>query len=89
MNILWNPHNHLFELARSGKRLPHIVLVIGLGYVFMLLAQLIGGIPATLLILALSIAEASQPTLGDPDVLRGLLLPNTALEQFILLADPV
>jgi membrane protease YdiL (CAAX protease family) len=85
MNILLNPHNHLFELARSGKRLPHIVLVIGLGYVFMLLAQLIGGIPATLLILALSIAEASQPTLGDPDVLRGLLLPNNALEQFILL----
>lgn len=85
MILLLNPQNHLLELARSGKRLPHIILVIVLSFIFVVLAQLIGGIPATLIVLALSISEASEVPLGDPEALRSLLLPTTALEQFIFL----
>ncbi|MDM8527932.1 type II CAAX endopeptidase family protein [Anaerolineales bacterium HSG24] len=35
-------NNHLFELARSGKRLTHLALVLILGITFVLISQMIG-----------------------------------------------
>lgn len=88
MSRLFNPHNHLLELARSGKRLPHIAIVIVLGFLFVLIAQLSGGVAAVLLILSLSWAsmpafdpESPQPS---PEMVNALM-PDNALEQTIYL----
>lgn len=85
MNLLLNPNNHLFTLARSGKRLPHWLLAVGLSFVFVLAAQFGGGIPAVLLILILSIREAGGVSFDNPNDLAPLLWPDTALERVILL----
>lgn len=85
MTKLLNPNNHLFNLARSGQRLPHIFLAIVLGFVFIIVSQLVGGTPAALIVIALSMAEMGQPDLNDMDSLMSLLMPNTALEQVIYL----
>ncbi|MCS6908993.1 MAG: CPBP family intramembrane metalloprotease [Anaerolineales bacterium] len=42
------PGHRLFELARAGKRLPHIALAIPLTFVFVLAAQVGGGLPLLL-----------------------------------------
>jgi len=85
MSLLLNPRNHLFELARTGKRLPHIILVILLTFVFIVVAQLMGGIPAIILIGLLSVRSADQLALDNQEALVSLLLPDTALERAILL----
>lgn len=85
MNLLLNPKNHLFELARSGQRLPHGVVAVILSFVFVLAAQFVGGIPALLIIAALSMARGGQGSLTNPEALRQLLLPDTALELTLLL----
>jgi membrane protease YdiL (CAAX protease family) len=93
MELLLNPNNHLFELARSGQRLPHLILAIVLSVVFVLVAGVGGGIVAVVIVLALSIAtsEMSAQTLsqlsadGGREELANLLLPSTALEQTIFL----
>ena len=86
MKSLLNPHNHLLNLARSGQRLPHIVLAIVLSFVFLLVAQLVGGIPAVFAVVGLSMLQgAAPPSLNDPEGLRGQILPDTALEQTIFL----
>ncbi len=83
MNFLLNPQNHLFELARSGRRLPHLVIVIILSIIFVIAAQIIGGIPASLIILMLSVPGGGLPT--EEMLVMENLLPNTALEQVIFL----
>ncbi len=85
MNIFLNPNNHLFVLARSGKRLPHPILAVILSFVFVLVAQLIGGIPAVLIIALLSIPTGQSLTPDDQQALLRLLQPDTAVEQTILL----
>jgi len=85
MSYLLDPNNHLFELARSGRRLPHLILAIVLGFVFVIISQLVGGIPAALIVMALSMAEAGQPSLDDIEGIMAMLTPNTALEQVIFL----
>jgi membrane protease YdiL (CAAX protease family) len=94
MKSLFNPNNHLFELARSGRRLPHLIVAIVLSFVFVLAAGLGGGIVATVIVVLLSIAtgevtgEALLQLLGNPnnrEALVQFLLPNTALEQVIYL----
>lgn len=85
MTPLLNPNNHLFNLARSGRRLPHIILTIVLGFVFVLAAQLIGGIPAALLVAMNSMPAEGALPLDDPQALMRLVLPDTALEQVIFL----
>lgn len=85
MNVILNPENHIFELARSGRLLPHGVLAVFLSFVFVLAAQFAGGIPAILIIAALSRAAAGQGSLDSPEALSQLVLPNTALELTILL----
>lgn len=85
MNDLLNPHNHLFELARMGKRLPHVALVIVLALVFIILAQIVGGIPALIIVGALSMQGGESLPLEDQGAMMQLLLPDTALEQTIML----
>lgn len=82
MNSLLDPQNHLFELARTGRRLPHIILAIVLGFVFVLLAQLTGGTAALIIVLLLSVGPAGILT---GDLTLETLLPDTALEQAIFL----
>ena len=89
MNRLLNPNNHLFALARSGQRLPHLLLAIPLSVIIILVAALLGGSLAVLLNTAIAFAtDRSQfdnfdP--GDPVALNNLILPDTALEQVIFL----
>ena len=90
MNLPFDSHNRLFELARSGKRLPHLLVAILLSVMFVLVAGIVGGIAALTIILFLSImngqitpAELSQP--GNQATLTHMLMPDTAVEQVILL----
>ena len=86
MNIIPSPANRLFELARSGQRLPHIILAIVLTFVFVLVAQFTGGLLAVLVVLLLSVSQTGMPSsLDNPDVLMALIMPDTALEQAIFL----
>ncbi len=85
MTMLTNPANHLFALARLGKRLPHVILAVGLTFVFVLVAQIGGGIPAALIVLALSLLNGGAFSADNPDALTRLILPDTALEQTIFL----
>jgi membrane protease YdiL (CAAX protease family) len=85
MNPLLNPTNHLFNLARSGQRLPHIVLAVVLGFVFVFVAQLGGGIPAAVIVIGLSAAGGEDVSFDDPTALIELVQPDTALEQTIFL----
>ncbi|MCG3206691.1 MAG: hypothetical protein FOGNACKC_00290 [Anaerolineae bacterium] len=84
MNLL-SPGNRLFELARLGQRLPHLVLSPVLSLVFILGAQLTGGVVAVLIIVALSLAEGGTLSANNPNQLVALIMPNNALEQTILL----
>ncbi len=87
MTFLFSPTNHLLELARSGKRLPHILLAIFLTFIFVLVAQFAGGIPALIIVVLLSMLE-SGASFDNPESIGALALPNTALEQafFLILA---
>lgn len=85
MNFL-RPDNHLFELARSGRRLPHGVLAVVLSFVIVLAAQIAGGIPAVLIIFGLK-AAGGEPLPG-PDALDSAIMPSTALEQVVFLILP-
>lgn len=84
MNTHLSPHNHLIELARSGRRLPHILLAVFLTFVFVLAAQFSGGTVAVIIVLALSLV-GSDASLDNPDEIAGMVLPDTALEQAIFL----
>lgn len=95
MKLLLNPNNHLFELARLGRRLPHLIVAIVLSVVFVLVALIGGGMAAVFIVLTLSITtgEISAETLsqlpadgGREELANLLLLPTTALEQTIFLA---
>lgn len=81
---LLNPDNHLFQLARSGRRLPHIILAVVLSFAFVIIAQFSGGTVAFLIILLPSILAGNIP-FNDSDALLALLFPDTAIEQTILL----
>lgn len=83
MNFFLNPANHLFTLARSGRRLPHMILAIVLSFVFILAAQLGGGIPALLLIIAFSMIGQPGAAPTTPNQLSSLI--DTPLEQAVLL----
>lgn len=83
MNSFLNPANHLFNLARSGRRLPHVILAAALSFVFILAAQLAGGIPAFFLIIAISMIGQPGAAPTTPGQLNDLI--NTPLELVILL----
>ena len=86
MKTLLNPNNHLFELARSGQRLPHLILAVILSFVFVVAAQFIGGIPALMIVWALSMVGTGEAlSFENPDEFLRLALPDTALEQVIFL----
>ena len=88
-SILFDPNNHLFNLARSGQRLPHILLAIPLAFAIILLAIIGGGLVAALLVGALSVVsgEVDLATFdfSDSAEIERLVLPDTALEQVIFL----
>lgn len=83
MNSLLNPANHLFTLARSGRRLPHVILAIVLSFAFILVAQFGGGIPAFLLIMAFSMIGRAGAAPTSADQLSGLI--DTPLKLVTLL----
>jgi len=93
MEFLLDPHNHLIQLARSGKRLPHMIVAIVMSFVFVLAAGITGGIAALIVVLILSIitGEITGDTLTglvqaqDNQALADVLMPTTALEQTIYL----
>ena len=98
---LLDPANQLFTLARSGRRLPHMLAAIPLSFIIILAAGLSGGVMALFVTLALSIigGEIGADELitlfgalsagqASPDVrvqLNGLILPNSLLDQVIFL----
>jgi membrane protease YdiL (CAAX protease family) len=82
---LFSPTNHLFELARRGKRLPHIIVALVMTLVFVLLAQFTGGALAVLIIVALSLAELNGAEPSTPEEWMSIVMPDTALEQTLLL----
>jgi membrane protease YdiL (CAAX protease family) len=84
MNPILNPNNHLFNLARSGRRLPHLILASVLSFVFVIAAQLVGGIPAGIIIVGLSMLRGSELSLDNPNTLVSQL-SDTPLERTILL----
>ncbi|HXG67672.1 MAG TPA: type II CAAX endopeptidase family protein [Blastocatellia bacterium] len=49
-SYLFNPNNHLFNLARQGQRLPNLFAVLLLSFVFILLGNSIGGILTAVLL---------------------------------------
>lgn len=87
MNPILSPNNHLFQLARLGRRLPHLILAIFMTFVFVFLAQLTGGTLAIILILLLSVMAGENIAFdpNDPNTLMEVILPDTALEQTLLL----
>jgi membrane protease YdiL (CAAX protease family) len=85
MYNLLDPNNHLLVLARSGKRLPHILLVIPLSFLFVVVAQIIGGLPAIFIVGGLSLLGGEQLSLDRPEAVARTLTPDTALEQAIFL----
>ena len=90
---LLSPQNQLFTLARSGKRLPHLLVAVILAVVFIFAAQLIGGPIAIILVLLTSLAAGQFTSAqlqqglssGDPAVVMSYLFPDTGLEQAIFL----
>lgn len=85
MNTLLNPNNHLFELARMGQRLPHIILAVVMCFVFILAAQFSGGLLGVIIVVLLSVWGGDTLSFDNPDALASVVLPNTALEQIIFL----
>jgi len=85
MNHWLTPQNRLFELARGGRRLPHLVVTVVITFVLVIVAQLVGGIPAMLLIFLLSRGEAQPAEANTVAGLVKLLQPDTAPEQTIML----
>lgn len=89
MNTLLNPNNHLLNLARTGQRLPHILLAILLSFIIIVVASISGGLIAVLLTVGLTLLTGEM-TLNEVDpanqaALERLILPSTALEQVIFL----
>lgn len=66
--------NHLFQLARSGKRLPHILLAIVMTPVFLIGGSLVGGIPLAVILVAIGrVQEALVDSSALPPLESGLL----------------
>jgi len=105
MYQLLNPNQPLFTQARSGYRLPkswletvqptldklYPIIALGLAVLFVLIAQLFGGIIAVGLMLAVVIIQGGElPSLDMPShafeqAIRNLVVPDTALETAIFL----
>ncbi len=81
-------NNHLFILARSGKRLTPVGLMLVLGFVFVFVSQLIGllGGILSMLILALLTAEISPTVLLT--LLEKVSQPNAERAEFVKLVYP-
>lgn len=66
--------NHLFRLAQSGKRLPHILLAMVMTPVFLIGGSLIGGIPLAVILVATGrVEDALFDSSALPPLESGLL----------------
>ncbi len=83
MNPLLDPTNRLFTLARAGRRLPHLILAVILSFVFILVAQVGGALPAFFLIIAFSTLGQASPVPTTSNQLSRLI--DTPLELVSLL----
>ncbi len=77
--------SRLFELARSGRRLPHWLVVLVMSVVFILAAQVVGGIGLAFILLVLNFTSASGTGPDTVQAVRRLLAVDSALEQTLLL----
>ncbi|MDP9309756.1 MAG: CPBP family intramembrane metalloprotease [Chloroflexota bacterium] len=59
MNALLAPNNHLIALARQGKRLPHLVLLLIVSIIATFVMQILGIIPALLVLQLLGAGDNS------------------------------
>lgn len=87
MSTLLSRENRLFTLAATGQRSPHIILVIILTPVFVVGAQLVGGIPAVLALIAFSTGFANPDTFTTPDAVIGELFQNPISIAVVLVAS--
>jgi membrane protease YdiL (CAAX protease family) len=85
MNLLLKPDNHLFELARRGQRLPHIILAIVLAFVFVIVGQIIGGALLLPIVMVRAIISPNVISFNEPETIVQLLTPQTAPEQATIL----
>lgn len=100
MNHFLSSQNHLFQLARTGYRLPasmaesappildklYPILALILAVLFVFLSQIGGGLIAVLLLLMLTVVEqGNMPTIDEPETLVKLVTPDTALDTAIFL----
>lgn len=83
MQPLFSLDNRLFTLARSGKRLPHILLAIPMSLVILFGAGILGAIPA-LLLLALFNGQLTQSS-ALWSALQGILILVTSFAPIFLL----
>lgn len=82
---MFKSDNHLLNLARQGRRLPHLLVAIVLSFVFVLAAQICGSLLVVGLNLAALAPGSEALSLADPQAIAASLLPDTALEQVIFL----
>ncbi len=83
MQLFFDPDNRLFALARSGKRLPHILLAILMSLVFLFGAQILGAIPALFLLPLFDGLPVQSSALWS--ALQGILILVTAFAPIFLL----
>lgn len=77
---LLHPSHRLFDLARTAKRLPHIALAIPLALIFLVAAQLIGGVPLLLFFVAV-FGDRGIP--HDQPFMHGLAVGAILVASFI------
>ena len=73
------PNSHLFELARSGKRLTHLILVLILGITFVLVSQMIGLFIAPPFILLIAFLTGKTSIAQFQSIMTNI---NQDLDQF-------
>ncbi len=88
MNLILNPNNRLFTLARSGQRQPHIMLAIVLSLVIIFASLVFGNIFYTIIKLIQLIRQDFDFValdLSDEAAIQEFFYPSTGLELLILL----
>jgi membrane protease YdiL (CAAX protease family) len=81
----WLNQSRLFDLARQGKRLPHILLVIPLSLLIPFLAGF-GAIPVYILMIALyGLSETVMTLEGMPPILSGFWMALQLVASFSLI----
>ena len=84
MKLTWISHSRLFELARRGRRLTHILAVIPLAFLIAFLGQF-GSLPVIFLLIMRNGVSEDLLSLGDmPATLSGLWMALFLISAFLL-----